>query len=288
MTPLVLSYSALATFSRCRRAYYYGYELNLEPRKTTAAIEEGSDFHRQMQEEADFLRGRDISPPDETSMTMVAEEFLYHHPLPGGEDILSVEEPIYVKLLEGYIEEVSDGRREICHPDVWLRCTPDLVYKRGKWTIVRDYKTFEKKPVLDRELDLQCATYQAVYREKYGPDTMFEYVHVRRTPPGVSHNKKGDVWEPEECYIFQEMYAPDHQLKELWREQQNLARDLVRAQVEGRFYRQPANCCGGICGGSLYKELCTADIKEGGLTEEDKLALATKKEPTTLPKELQW
>jgi hypothetical protein len=270
MKPLVISYSALATFARCRRAYYYGYELGLEPRTKPGYMEEGSEFHACVEAEAKH----EAWPINCSDMAIVAETFLLAHPLPKAEDIIAVEEPVYVDLIKDHWPFPDDVGRK---PDVILRCTPDLIYRRGEWIIVRDYKTFGKKPTLDRDFDVQAKTYAAIMRQKYGDKVMFEFVHVRRTPPGVPHNKKGDCWEPDECYLFQEIYAPDHELDELWKELQDLAGDLLRCRAEGRWYRQPAACCGSTMGTPLYKGLCCADLKEGGLSEQDIALLATKK-----------
>lgn len=274
---IVISQSALASFAYCRKQYYYGYEMLREPNLTTAAIEDGSDFHRILEY---YDRNRDLgecpsydgAPP----MLSVANAYLEHRPLKG--ETIIAETPIYVKLLD----------RMAGRPEVWLRCTPDRIYREGKWVRWRDYKTFDKWPSMEPELDFQAKFYTAVGRKIWGPDVMFEWEFVRRTPPNVVKDKSGGKWAVDECYHTEPFYPHQDELDILWKEAQQLAKDLVRAKAEDAFYRIPRRgAMPFTCGTCLFRKVCTADMRRGGIDEQTLELLSTKREPLAVPKELE-
>jgi len=262
MEPLILSSSSLKLFKTCRKAYELGYERLLDPvGTTTEAVEDGTEFHTLVEMAA---KGVDIS--DQFSpMAEVAQIYLSEEPLPEG--ILMVEEPFFVKLDE----------------DVFVRCTFDLVYERGSTIVGRDYKTFDKKPQYDMDLDFQGRFYCAALRQKY-PDHFieFEYKNVRRTPPGTVHNQKGDVWRPDECYITNTLIPSNRELDQLWEETQWVAKDIKRAKQENRWYRQDRKGWGG-CQSCFYRNLCKTEVQQGSLDEQTIRLLSIPRSPLTLP-----
>lgn len=124
--PLVLSSSAIAAYKRCPKSFELQYVRNLEPRRTTNAIEFGSSLHEVLES---YAKRTPLAPEAVDPTTdSVARAYLAHRPLPNPADTLSVEEPLYTQLLAS--------------PDVWLRTTFDLVYRRRDdgFIIARDYK----------------------------------------------------------------------------------------------------------------------------------------------------
>lgn len=245
---------------------------------TSAAASGGTDFHRILEAEA---KG-EMWPNN--SMQDVAYQYIKHNPLP--EDILGIEEPVYAKLLDrapiGY-----ESRHGVDYsPEVWLRCTFDLIYRRPDgWVVARDYKTFDKDVTADVDLDFQSRLYTAVLRRRYGNDVEFEFVNVRRTPPNVPKDKAGKWWTPEECYHTVPIYLSGHEVNEIWRESQDAARDLVRARYEKRWYRQPLKSGPHSCGSCFYREMCKMDLAQGGLGPDDLENLSTERAPLVLPEE---
>lgn len=256
---LILSMSGLADFMRCPRKHYYGWELMREPNYTTSVVEEGSSIHGELEKHALGHFGNGL-----LSASPVADAYVLEHPLP--KDILHVEEGLYFELLNT--------------PDrsVWVRITPDLVYREDDWVVCRDYKTFQKMPTLGG-IDFQKSLYMACLRKVFGPKTQFEHVYIRQTPPGVSHNQKGDCWMPEECYVTDPAFASAKQLDEIWLEAQWAATRILQTKQDGMWYRVPLKGPMHGCDSCFFKVMCKQDWDQGGLSSADIEALSVPRKP---------
>lgn len=273
--PLVLSYSAIALFKKCRKAYELSYERLIEVASSDAA-QAGTDFHRYASVKAEATKGEELSEEDRafyntpSPMRDVWIAYQKHRPLPT--DIISAEEPLYSKLVRL----------------VWLRTTFDLVYRDADgWIVGRDYKTFEKAPAYDVDLDFQGRIYIASLMRCFNTDKVrFEYEYVRRVPPGTA-NSKG-VWSVDDCYINVPVVISTREAEELWSETQDVVRDVLLARRKGTFYRGGTRKeFGSPCFGCWQSDLCKAEIQHGELDEQDIALLSVgKREPITLPKGL--
>jgi hypothetical protein len=275
MEPIVFSSSAIAAFKRCPKSYQLGYEYNLEPVVTKQYVEDGSNFHRLV---AGAAKG-EIQYNDESNMWAVFYEYVSHVRLPAPDKVLMVEDPLYTLLTE---RGFNEG-----HEEVYIRTTFDLVYEREDGTIVaRDYKTFEKSPTLDLDLDFQGRVYIAALMRKYpGREVEFEYEYVRRVTPGTK-NSKG-YWTAEDCYLRFPLVISKREAEEVWKETQWVAEAMLAARESKRFWRTDLKGSSPFtCGSCFFKDLCKAELEHGELTEQDLAILApNRREPITLPKE---
>jgi hypothetical protein len=262
--PLIIPYSALVLFRKCRKAYELGYEMRIDPGSSEAA-QNGTAVHEYLADYARFGSVNPVEPGD--LMWDVAMYYVGYRGLPG--DNLLVEQPIYTKLL----------------PNVYLRTTLDRVYREpgSGWVVGVDYKTFSKQPTNDFELDPQGGLYIAALMRKLKTDEVkFRYEYIRSVPPGTK-NSKG-AWAVDECYTTVEVIISKREADLFWSEAQDTARDLIRARREGRFYRGGTRVeFGSPCLGCFYKSLCIAEKNYGELTDDDIAVLAVGiKDPLTL------
>ena len=261
----VLSSSAIAAYKRCPKSYELGYVMGLEPFGTsTTALEQGSEVHRML---AEATCGAFVL--DGVGMGEVVDTYLAVNHLPN--KILHVEEPVYTEIL----------------PGVYIRTTFDLVYEREDGVIVgRDYKTFDRAPSLDIDLDFQGRIYIAALMRKYpGRDVEFEYEYIRRVPPGTK-NSKG-VWSNEECYLNIPLVISKQEAEQLWTETQWVVEKMLADEERHQFARHDLKVGPHSCGSCFFRDLCKAELQHGGLDETDLAILApTRREPLELPKEL--
>jgi hypothetical protein len=270
--PLVLSSSAIASFKRCRKAYEFGYEMLIDGGQN-AAMAAGSSFHLHM---ANWAKTKTIFPayldiPD--PMYDVAVAYINNNPDKFDGETIAVEEPFFTKLHGG---------------KVYTRCTYDYVYRDADgWIVLRDYKTFEKAPTLDIDLDFQGRFYIADAMRRFGTDKVrFEYDYVRRVPPG-SKNSKG-VWLKDECYKTFPLVISRREADDLYEETLDVIEDIVYARASGRFYRSDLKGSSPYtCGSCLFKDVCKSEVAHGDVTPEDVEAMQLGfREPLTLPKEM--
>lgn len=246
--------------------YELGYVRLLAPRRPerdAAAL--GTSFHALV---AAAAKQASYDPVHNQQLE-VALAYLKHNPLPSSANILVVDSPQYIPI-----------------GDDWLRWTPDLVYQDGQTIKIRDYKTFDKKPSLDTEMDFQARIYIACAMRKYKTDNVwFEHEYVRRTPPGVPHNKAGDTWTPGDCYIRIPLVISRAEADRLWEETRWVLEDIKATTANNRWYRQCTRdsfygCCG------EYRDLCKAEMQQGALDQGTIDALSTPREPLKLPEGL--
>lgn len=265
---LVLSSSALSAFKRCRKKYQLGYELNLDPRMTSDAAEQGTSFHAWAAQAARMQIKAPCEPLERDGMWDVWEAYETHEPLPEG--VISAETPMYTEIV----------------PGVFLRTTFDLIYRDGEEIVARDYKTFAAWPSADHDLDFQARIYLACLgRACGGSKIRFEHEMVRRTPPGVPHNKRGDVWSPEECYRRDTLVCSQVELDLLWEETVEVVKDLLDARRRGdrAFYRQDLKGTFQGCESCFYRELCKSEAQQGFLDPQTIDLLSTPRKPLEIP-----
>jgi hypothetical protein len=248
----------------------------LEPKTTSDAARAGSDFHRWIELAAKKGVEALCAAQERDEMWEVANTYLAHRPLPEG--ILGAEEPLYTQILAG----------------VYLRTTFDLVYQKGSELVARDYKTFAAWPSLDHDLDFQARIYLACLGRAFpGRNVQFEHEMVRRTPPGVAHNKKGEVWSPEECYRTDTLVCSQVELDLLWEETKEVVQDLLRARrrySEGHksaFYREDLKGNFQGCESCFQRELCKSEAQTGHLDDQTIALLSNPRKPLEIPEWLQ-
>src|ERR1700678_1224605 len=226
--PLVLSSSALIAYGRCPHSFEISY-LNGWRTKGKDCMVQGSAFHYLMQRlyqgaSEDELReiGTSGEFPDMYEVFLAYRNFCGHK-FPPKSSVLSIEEPLYTRLL----------------PNVWLRCTFDRIWNDDGEITDDDYKTFDKAPSLDVSLDTQGRLFLVVLQNHYPEFSRFKrrYLNVRRMPPGVPKNatqqKLSDAGKPFESWSVDECYK-DHTLRLIpgeaeivWKEAQHRARKIL-------------------------------------------------------------
>lgn len=247
--------SAIALYRKCPRAFKYAYVDRYIPKKRSEAADLGTGFHSH----AAFYYGSQVPgganlPRTEhtDAMLPVWAEYLRNNPMP--QEVLAVEKPFYTKLIR----------------QTWMRTTFDLVYRDADgWIVGRDYKTFEKSPTLDVDLDFQGRTYIAALMQYYKtPQVRFEYEYVRRVPPGTA-NSKG-FWQNHECYIRVPVIIPRREATELWAENQEWTRRIRRDIASGKFpHAGTRKEFGSPCLGCFQLDICKAELQHGTLDDQD-------------------
>ena len=274
--PLVVSSSAIAAYKNCPKAYDLGYRRGLiPPVHSTEAMEHGTSFHEYV---AAAARGEFPSTKiiEGDPMLEVALHYLKHNPLP--KNVITVEKPIYTQLLGRDYRDWSDA-----YPDVYLRTTFDLVYLDGNVIRARDYKTFEKQPSLDLDLDFQGRIYIAALMREFPRQSIeFEYEYVRRVPPGTN-NSRG-VWTPDTCYLRFPLVISKREADTLWSESQWVAYRMLEDTAYSQFWRSDRKGWNG-CGSCFFRHLCKAELEHGELDDQmlAHLALPERREPLVLP-----
>ena len=268
--------SSIAAFKRCRKAYQIGYEYLLEPLEVPDYITRGSGIHKLLENAAN---GKPLDPND--PWFPVVDSYLKEIPLPPPGARLLVEEPIYTLILPAGSFYGWDGAKHE-HPDVYIRTTYDLAYERDGGIILRDYKSFEKAPTMDFDLTFQNRIYIATGMVKFQTENvMFEIEAIRATPPFTYD--KSSKWKPSECYINTPAAYPKHEILQTWDETKDVIRDMLRAKVEGRYYREDLQVGPHSCTSCLVKKLCLAEMRAGQLDDQDIKLLAKPREPEKMP-----
>jgi hypothetical protein len=234
-------------------AYKYGYVMNLDPIGTTSEkVTIGSEMHEML---AMAARKQDW---DIYETAPVVAAYLAYKPLPPEEDIISVEEGYWVEI-EG----------------VPVRCTYDLVYRRGDTIVIRDYKTFGVAPTLDLDLDFQARFYIATAMRHFNTDNVeFEYEYIRQT---LTH-KNGTPWSAEEMYLNYPLVISAREAKGLWQETGWTVADIKYTIQSQGWYRSDRKGFGG-CPSCFYKNICKAENQLGYLDEQTLALLSTPREP---------
>lgn len=272
-TPIVISMSAFQAFKRCRKSFYLGNVLDLEPNKTNEAVEKGASFHKWIERETRRqVYQESIVGVQQDEMYPIADAYMLEYPLPDPNDIYYVEEPIYTKILEP----------TLIQPAVYIRTTFDLVYRDKDWVVGRDYKTFERLSTHDLELDFQSRIYLAILRFTYGRNVKFEFEYVRRALPKKYDPKS--KWTTADCYHRETILCSDREIDALWRETQQVARDILAARENGydSYYRTDLRGTTPFtCHTCFYKQLCKADLA-GALDDQTVALLAKPKEKISI------
>ena len=267
MKDIVLSFSAISTFKRCRKAYQIGYDRRLSPAKTNQAVEDGLTFHALCEA---WAKGAETTLDADNIMHQVFRAYQINRPLP--QHILSAEEPLYTPLLD------TEQYR------VWLRTTFDLLYREGEWIVARDYKTTARAPSYDYDLDFQGRIYIAALMRHYKTTCVkFEYETVRRTAPCAK-------WGPEECYWNLPLIISKREADSLWGETQAVVRDILSCIDGGEgphWYRQDLKAGPHACGSCFYRSLCQYELENDTIDDLaiELLSAGTREEPV-LPESL--
>lgn len=242
----VYSMSQIWTWLRCRKKYQYQYIMNREGTAEAPALEKGTALHSHLERACKGLPLED----DGDDMYFVAKEYLKHNALPI--DIRYVESPFYFLIA----------------PDTYIRCTADLVHVQDGVCYIRDWKSFSRAPSYNHELDFQAKTYAALFSTITSLPVIFEHVYIRTTPPGVPHNKKGDEWTPEECYITPTpvMFSSE----EMESQREDVIDAVQEIQSKVRYRRSPLKGGGyDACDRCSVSTLCRLESYKGSLSEAE-------------------
>jgi len=299
---LIIPTSALQAYRRCPKSYELGYVQMLDPIVDREAVIEGRGFHEEMEAYAHERRGTVATDKTGLPKRYVASEAMhdvavsYIRHKAGAEfdrmtQIIAIEEPLYTRIHppSGMLPVLNAQWAHLDHrlPDVYVRTTFDLVYQYdddGDWIAGRDYKSFERAPSYDLDLDFQGRLYIATLMQRYKTDRVrFEYENVRRVPPGTK-NSKG-VWGPDECYISYPLVISADEARRLWREAQYTVAKILQAMALGdpaAWERHDLKVGPHSCGSCFWKHLCKADM-HGTLDEQTKQEFANRRDPLVLP-----
>lgn len=285
---IVVSMSDFMRFKRCRKSADLQLRHGLEPLADKEVMARGREFHALVEAyalaqqltvmpnvatEARLTKLKNMLAESDLTMKDVAEQYLTRQWNIGPEWIHYVEEPIYTLLLPS--GAAWNGKHDAApSPAVYLRTTFDLIYSdTDAWLVGRDYKTFQKASKHDNDLDFQGKIEMAVLQRKYETrSARFEYVNVRQTPPDVVKDKQGNCWTEAECYSTDDFYPSAYELDGIWRETQNVAKDLLGCLASDDpyvWYR--ADLKGDLphsCGRCFVKELCKSEAMFGGLSSD--------------------
>lgn len=278
---IIVSMSGLATFLRCRKAYQIQYEWMREPNKSNSAVKLGSSFHKIMEEVANSgwilpspMHLKEC--PVENAYDM-ARAYMQHRPAPGA--VMSAEKSYYTLILP------DSGSR----PNMYLRTTIDLLYRRSENTIViRDYKTFSREPSDEVDLDLQARTYilamQKLYPNAY---VEFEYEYVRTACPGDVHLKtKNVLWTVPECYRTVSLNMSENDARILTEEVEWAFQDIWDTRHSKRYYRNGLKGTGMYtCNSCFAEEICKKEL-EFGILSTDLLDMMSVKRESLLKDEM--
>lgn len=261
--------SAISTFKRCGKKFDIQYRKLLDGVRESPAMELGTNFHKIMEE---YAKTGNMGESVLGDIEHVACDYVHYNGFPNRDSIISAEDPLYIEVL----------------PEVYVRCTMDLVYKKDDYIVIRDYKTFSKSPTLDIELDFQARVYIALLMKHFKTDKVsFEHVYVRTTPPNVPKDKAGKCWEPSECYITDTLVVGEEEAAVIMGELQSDLLILEYCEKTDAYTRN--NIKGGgymDCNRCSVKELCKAELQHGSLDLIDLTYLAVKREPIELPEAL--
>jgi hypothetical protein len=288
---IVVSMSDFSRFKRCRKASDLTFHHGLEPLADKEAMARGRAFHAMMEAYtlAQMLSVVDnieleqrlrklkalLAESDLGDMVAVAEQYITRKWTIAPERLGFVEEPIYTLLLP--TGAAWNGKHdERPSPAIYLRTTFDLIYKDAdNWVVGRDYKTFSKAATHDNDLDFQGKIEMAVLQHHYGASerARFEYINVRQTPPDVVKDKSGGKWREDECYSTDDFYPSEHELTSIWRETQNVARELLACLASDDPYVWYRVDLKGnsphTCGQCFVKDLCKDEAMFGMLSAQN-------------------
>jgi hypothetical protein len=267
MSPRVYSMSGVSTFKRCAKKYQIQYELLLDGLRESQALITGSNFHSIMEQYA--KTGKIVDDVD-YDMAVVAKTYIDHIGFP--KNIVSVEKSIYVKML----------------PDVYVRCTMDLVYLDNGVYVIRDWKTFGKMPSLDSDLDFQARVYIALAMKHFGTEKVrFEHEYIRTTPPNIPKDKAGNEWSVDECYVNAPLSISMAEARQIVRELQYDLKTLESAKSDNMFTRSPQKGGGyDQCASCSVKEICKADLAMDGIENVDLEYISSKRQAVEIPDDL--
>jgi hypothetical protein len=277
MQPLVISSSGLSAYRRCPKSFQLQYEWGgsgLQYNGVPGYVTDGADFHMFAATAAKFYRGDKDLPEDYDDMQVNQAMYnVFSHwmgqrgqkEFEAMQEILHVdEEPILTLLYEVDWKTYGVGTGL----KVYLRTTFDLVYRdTDDWIVIRDYKTFEKMPSLDADLDFQARGYIAAIMKKYHTRKVrFEHVYIRRVPPGTK-NSRG-FWSENECYVYAPIVIGADEAKRVWAEAQATVEAIVRTRELGGAHWWRTDLKGKspfTCGSCFMKEPCKLEMETGEL-----------------------
>jgi hypothetical protein len=272
----VISMSGLQAFKRCRKSFDLGYVRGYEAISVPEPVERGASIHRHL---AALATGQEqsvitaIERGDQDAA--IAWAYNVFKPVPQGERVIAVEQPFYRILIEPH-DPV---------PGIIMRCTFDMAYRSDSAVVIRDYKSFDRAPTLNVDLDFQGKIYSAFGMRYFKtPHVFFEYEHIRRTLPNVPKDKSGGMWSESECYINTQLIISTREADALWLETQQVAYDLVRAIDEQRFYRTDLRGSSPhTCASCFFRNGCVAEVQQGVLDSQTAALFYAVREPVTIP-----
>lgn len=269
----VLTNSKRQLFRACRRAFYYRYEMRLEPRIEKETRRRGTAFGLALHAVAD----------GESAIETLIDYYDRQDPDSQAEaDALAVEEGITRALVSGYTDRYGlEGRREVeferplVNPDTGRQSRSFLlggkidgmtVVGKNHAVLIEDKLTqqIQQNRIESLPLDEQTTEYlDALLWRGWTGEVEYRYTRW----PSIKQRKDegpldflgrfvGDVdTRPEFYFINQRLRFPTEHLEEHRRERWQIAKDILDCRRTERWYRSPATC-DMFGGGCRYFPLC--------------------------------
>lgn len=298
---LVLPMSAIALAKRCLTAFDLGYNKMLNAVVDKQYVTDGTNFHAHMAAYAHERRGTPVPPDLLASINAIPDDNMYEVALAyirnraaarfdDMSEIIAADresEAVYLPIVlpapaRSAVITAYEAAGQII-PEVWVRMTHDLVYRRRSDNFIYaiDYKTFERMPTHDYDLDFQARLYIAGLMQKFKTaDVHFEFANVRRAVP-----MPVTKWKEEECYVDQPMVISVEEARNLWEETQFDVARILLARVWGQKAFSHTDLKGTsphTCHTCFYKALCKRQY--AGTLDADAIAeLSTPRAPIVLP-----
>ena len=270
----LLTYSSMAAFKSCKRAYYYRFVLGLTPRLKRESLRLGSLVHLGLEKgREDALASLEGVYPSsqEESNELETMRITANAMLQGYEEALDPLDLVDKELkFELTIKNPATRRMS---PKFRLSGKADGLAKKdnGYWLV--EYKTAGQidKSYMDRlSLDAQVTTYIYGLQRQLGINLNGVIYRILRKPT-IRQRKDESLYEYQdrlvkdylerpEWYFHEEiLYRSQEDLEEFERELWQVAQDLKDTLKTGRWYKNTSRCADyGLC---QYAPLC---LKQGG------------------------
>lgn len=254
-----LTNSAVQTFWRCQREYYYAYSMKIRPEKKGAALEDGGAFH-------DWMETGEVGVDDSPtvhSMVMAYSEYY------GGRAPTSEREMV----LEAPLVNPKTGRQSRTFKMAGM---VDGVWPDGDASLLYELKTTSMSmEVIASSLrhGTQLHTYGALWRHRFGDLPDGYVVDVVRKPK--FKQKAGEttaaytrrmacemIKTPDKYFLREVLPCEEHRILGV----QNLfwrTAEAIREADRSGFVRCRGTHCMSVYGGCQYRRLCWHEITDG-------------------------
>ena len=298
--------SALSTFLRCQRKYYYQEVKGLIPLSggSSEAMTMGTIFHEALAS----IYGAQKTCPDAGFDAMFGHQridqivergYTEHHGERQSFELADDKVQLLHDMLDLYWNELGskdqfDAIIAVEEPFILeiggyaIRNTFDLVVREKGQIVVYDHKTVGsiKETLEFLPLDFQIGAYMLAAYKHFGEPVEFVYNMVRRAKPG---GKTGRASTAIGDYLRRErLWKSESELAEWEKILNNL---VVSVEVRGAFgrnaayQRSPQKGYMGGCNSCVYKSVCSAELS-GHTMSDDMLSMSYRKRENIDTKEV--